>query len=94
MLSLQHASGETDGQCLPGQRQTQGCESSQDRGLTGGGGLAQRWHRRASWTRWLGTEVAQEGFLEEVAWPRGGAGGLPGGGGLVQRWRRRQTQEQ
>lgn len=31
--------------------------------------------RRASWRRWLGTEVVQEGFLEEVAWRRGGAGG-------------------
>ena len=26
--------------------------------------------RRASWRRWLGTEVVQEGFLEEVAWRR------------------------
>ena len=67
-------------------------------GLPGRGGLAQRWHRRASWRRWLGPEVvqegfleemAQEGFLEEVAWHRGGAGGLPEGGGLTQRWHRR-----
>ena len=33
--------------------------------------------------------MAQEGFLDEVAWNRGGAGGLPGGGGLAQRWCRR-----
>ena len=33
--------------------------------------------RRASWTRWLGPEVVQGGFLEEVAWRRGGSRGRP-----------------
>ena len=44
--------------------------------------------RRASWTRWLGPEVVQGGFLEEVAWCRGGAEVVQGGFLEEVAWRR------